>query len=53
MNNNNKDEAQEGVDTMRTNRAFRSIQRKHMLYLSGTPFKALASGQFSKEQIFN
>lgn len=53
MNNNNKDEAQEGVDTMRTDCAFRNIQRKHMLYLSGTPFKALASGQFSKEQIFN
>jgi hypothetical protein len=47
------DEAQEGVDTMRTERAFRSISRKHTLYLSGTPFKALASEQFSKEQIFN
>lgn len=47
------DEAQEGVDTMRTDRAFRNISRKHTLYLSGTPFKALASEQFSKEQIFN
>ena len=47
------DEAQEGVDTMRTERAFRKIQRRHTLYLSGTPFKALASEQFSKEQIFN
>jgi len=47
------DEAQEGVDTMRTERAFHKIQRKHTLYLSGTPFKALASEQFSKEQIFN
>ena len=47
------DEAQEGVDTMRTDRAFRNIKRKHTLYLSGTPFKALASEQFSKEQIFN
>lgn len=47
------DEAQEGVDTMRTDRAFRNIRRKHTLYLSGTPFKALASEQFSKEQIFN
>lgn len=37
------DEAQEGVDTMRTERAFRKIQRRHTLYLSGTPFKALAS----------
>ena len=47
------DEAQEGVDTMRTDRAFRDISRKHTLYLSGTPFKALASEQFSKEQIYN
>ena len=47
------DEAQEGVDTMKTDRAFRNIKRKHTLYLSGTPFKQLASEQFSKEQIFN
>lgn len=47
------DEAQEGVDTMKTERAFRSIKRKHTLYLSGTPFKQLASEQFSREQIFN
>lgn len=47
------DEAQEGVDTIRTERAFREIHRKHTLYLSGTPFKALASEQFSKEQIYN
>lgn len=47
------DEAQEGVDTARTDRAFRNIRRKHTLYLSGTPFKALAGDQFSREQIFN
>ncbi len=47
------DEAQEGIDTMRTDRAFQNIARKHTLYLSGTPFKALASGQFSEKQIFN
>ncbi len=47
------DEAQEGVDTMRTDRAFRNISRKYTLYLSGTPFKALASEQFRDEQIFN
>lgn len=47
------DEAQEGVDTMKTEQAFRNIKRKHTLYLSGTPFKQLASEQFSKEQIFN
>lgn len=47
------DEAQEGVDTEKTDRAFRNIGRRHTLYLSGTPFKALASERFSKEQIFN
>ena len=47
------DEAQEGVDTYPTERAFRYIKRKHTLYLSGTPFKQLASDQFSDEQIFN
>ena len=47
------DEAQEGVDTIRTDRAFRNISRKYTLYLSGTPFKALASERFSGDQIFN
>ena len=47
------DESQEGVDTEKTDRAFRNIKRKHTLYLSGTPFKALANNRFSQEQIFN
>ena len=47
------DEAHEGVDTHRTDRAFDNIQRRFTLHLSGTPFKAIAGGQFSKEQIFN
>lgn len=47
------DESQEGVDTIRTDRAFNNIKRKHTLYLSGTPFKQLAGEQFSDEQIFN
>ncbi len=47
------DESQEGVDTMRTETAFRSIKRKHTLYLSGTPFKQLADGRFEARQIFN
>ena len=29
------------------------IQGKHFLYLSGTPFRALASGEFMEDQIFN
>lgn len=47
------DEAQEGVDTMKTEQAFRFIHRQHTLYLSGTPFKALASEKFSADQIYN
>ena len=47
------DEAQEGVDTMRTERAFNNIARKYTLYLSGTPFRQLASARFSKSQIYN
>ncbi len=47
------DEAQEGVDTLKTEVAFRYIHRKHTLYLSGTPFKALASEKFTDAQIYN
>jgi len=47
------DESHEGVETMRTDRAFNSIQRKFTLYLSGTPFKAIASGEFADRQLFN
>ena len=47
------DEAHEGVDTRRTDRAFDNIKRDFTLHLSGTPFKAIAGGQFAKEQIFN
>ncbi len=47
------DEAHEGVETAKTERAFENIDRKYTLYLSGTPFKALASARFSEDQIFN
>lgn len=47
------DESHEGVDTAKTDRAFHNIDRKHTLYLSGTPFKALAGGRFSENQIYN
>lgn len=47
------DESHEGVDTMRTDRAFNSIRRRFTLHLSGTPFKAIASGEFDESQIFN
>lgn len=47
------DESQEGVDTKKTEKAFKEIQRSHTLYLSGTPFKQLAEGRFSSNQIYN
>lgn len=36
-----------------TENAFLPITTKAYLYLSGTPFKALATGEFIEEQIFN
>lgn len=47
------DEAHEGVDTFKTDVAFRYINRQFTLHLSGTPFKAIAKGSFNDEQIFN
>lgn len=47
------DEAHEGVDTFKTDIAFDNIDRKFTLHLSGTPFKAIARGHFSEEQIYN
>lgn len=47
------DEAQEGVETYKTEKAFDNILREHTLYLSGTPFKQLAGDQFRDEEIFN
>ena len=29
------------------------LKTKHYLYLSGTPFRAIESGEFIEEQIFN
>ncbi|NKS85497.1 DEAD/DEAH box helicase family protein [Rhodococcus hoagii] len=47
------DEAHEGIDTTKTDVAFDQINRTWTLHLSGTPFKALASGKFDQGQIFN
>jgi type II restriction enzyme len=47
------DEAHEGIDTTKTDVAFEQIKRKWTLHLSGTPFKALASGKFDQDQIYN
>lgn len=47
------DESHEGVDTFKTDVAFENIRRNFTLHLSGTPFKAVASGKFSDDQIYN
>ena len=47
------DEAHEGVDTFKTDIAFDHINRRYTLHLSGTPFKALASGKFSDGAVYN
>ncbi len=47
------DEAHEGVDTFKTDVVFDNITRGFTLHLSGTPFKAVASGRFSQSQIYN
>lgn len=47
------DEAHEGVDTYKTDTAFRHIKRKFTLHLSGTPFRALANDKFKEDAIFN
>lgn len=47
------DEAHEGVDTYKTDKAFDKINRKYTLHLTGTPFKALARGKFASDQIYN
>lgn len=47
------DEAHEGVDTERTDKAFSKIKRDFTLHLSGTPFKAIANEKFKENQIYN
>ncbi|MBO6006337.1 MAG: DEAD/DEAH box helicase family protein [Aeriscardovia sp.] len=47
------DESHEAVDTLETQTVFERIHRDYTLYLSGTPFKALASNKFPAESIFN
>ena len=52
--NPNLDDFHEDLDTLGADEAeFLPIATKAYLYLSGTPFKALATGEFIEEQIFN
>lgn len=47
------DESHEGIDTFKTDIAFENIKRDFTLHLSGTPFKAVSSGKFTEDQIYN
>lgn len=47
------DEAHEGADTIKAETAFDQIQRNFTLHLSGTPFKAIATGKFGQDEIYN
>ena len=47
------DESHEGVDTKKSKFVLDSLNKNFVLYLSGTPFKAIANGDFSNEQIYN
>ena len=45
------DEEGEGLDYF--DESIMPIKTKHYLYLSGTPFRAISSGEFIEEQIYN
>ena len=47
------DESHEGVETYKTDSAFNYIKRRFTLYLSGTPFKAIADEKFDDDEICN
>lgn len=47
------DESHEGIDTLKADVAFDNVRSNFSLYLSGTPFKALAQGDFPPDAIFN
>ncbi len=47
------DEGHEGIKTSKTSAVLNSLNADFTLYLSGTPFRALADQDFSADQIFN
>ncbi len=47
------DESHEGVETTKAFAMFEKVHTRFTLYLSGTPFKALASNKFRAEQLYN
>lgn len=47
------DESHEGIKTAKTSAVLNQLKANFTLYLSGTPFRALADQDFSADQIFN
>lgn len=47
------DESQEGIDTTLAKQVFKRLKTDKTLYLSGTPFKQLAKGEFGDSEIYN
>lgn len=47
------DEGHEGIKTAKTSAVLNKLKTNFTLYLSGTPFRALADKDFSANQIFN
>lgn len=47
------DESHEGASTDKADAAFLAIRRRFTLWLSGTPFKQIASGRFPPDRIFD
>ena len=47
------DESHEGVETFKSDIAFKHIKRARTIYLSGTPFKQIAGDKFENGSIFN
>lgn len=43
----------EGMEYFEEQNVSTAIKTKHYLYLSGTPFRAIASGEFIEDQIYN
>lgn len=47
------DESHEATETDKAQKLFKNLRTSFTLYLSGTPFKALANKKFKSQQIFN
>ena len=47
------DESHDGVSTIKTRQTLAQIKANFALFLSGTPFRAIANQEFSDAQIFN